>query len=139
MSQKSYNETPTLFLISTPIGNMEDITMRSLNTLKLVDVIFAEDTRVITQLLKFYKLPNKPLIANHNFNEAKNNEKLLTFLRSGNNVGLVTDRGTPVISDPGFALVKTAILNHYNVVALPGPTALIPALITSGLSSMPFL
>lgn len=137
MSQKSYDNSPTLYLIPTPIGNMEDITIRSLNTLKVVDVIFCEDTRVTGQLLKYYDI-NKKLISSHNFNESNNKEKLLSYLNAGNNVGLVSDRGTPIISDPGYELAKCAIDNHFNVVSLPGPTALIPALTSSGISPMPF-
>lgn len=137
MSQKSYDNTPTLYIIPTPIGNMEDITIRSLNTLKLVDVIFCEDTRVTGQLLKYYDI-NKKLISSHKFNEANNKEKLLEYLKNGNNVGLVSDRGTPIISDPGYELAKFAIDEGYNVVSLPGATALIPALTSSGISPMPF-
>lgn len=137
MSQKSYDNSPTLYLIPTPIGNMEDITMRALNILKLVDVVFCEDTRVTGQLLKYYNI-NKKLISSHNFNESKNINKLLDYLNNGSNVGLVSDRGTPIISDPGFELAKCAIDNGFNVVSLPGATALIPALTSSGISPMPF-
>ena len=137
MSQKSYNNTPTLYLIPTPIGNMEDITMRALNTLKVVDVVFCEDTRVTGQLLKYYDI-NKKLISSHEYNEANNKNKLLEYLSSGSNVGLVSDRGTPIISDPGYELAKFAIEEGYNVVSLPGATALIPALTSSGISPMPF-
>lgn len=137
MSQKSYDNSPTLYLIPTPIGNMEDITIRAINTLKMVDVIFCEDTRVTGQLLKYYDI-NKKLISSHNFNEVNNKEKLLEYLSSGSNVGLVSDRGTPIISDPGYELAKFAIEQGYNVVSLPGATALIPALTSSGISPMPF-
>lgn len=137
MSQKSYDGSPTVYLIPTPIGNMEDITLRAINTLKEVEVIFSEDTRVTGILLKYLGIKKK-LISSHNFNESKNDKKLLKYLSDGYNVGIVTDRGTPIISDPGYELVKIAIQNNYNVVGLPGPTALIPALITSGLSPMPF-
>ena len=137
MSQKSYNNSPTLYLIPTPIGNMEDITIRALNVLKEVEVIFCEDTRVTGQLLKYYDI-NKKLISSHNYNESKNKEKLIEYLSSGFNVGLVSDRGTPIISDPGYELASCAIEEGYNVVSLPGPTALIPALTSSGISPMPF-
>lgn len=137
MSQKSYNDTPTLYLIPTPIGNMEDITIRALNTLKMVDVIFCEDTRVTGQLLKYYDI-SKKLISSHQYNEANNKQKLLEYLRNNLNVGLVSDRGTPIISDPGYELAKFAIEEGYNVVSLPGATALIPALTSSGISPMPF-
>ena len=112
MSQKSYDNSPTLYLIPTPIGNMQDITLRSIK---------------------------KKLIASHKFNEEKNKEKLIEYLEKGFNVGLASDRGTPIISDPGYTLAQYAILKGYNVVGLPGATALIPALIMSGLSPQPFL
>jgi len=137
MSQKSYDNTPTLYLIPTPIGNMEDITIRAVNTLKKVDVVFCEDTRVTGQLLKYLNI-SKKLISSHNYNESENKEKLKEYLSSGSNVGLVSDRGTPIISDPGYELAKYAIEEGYNVVSLPGATALIPALTSSGISPMPF-
>ena len=137
MSQKSYDNSPTLYLIPTPIGNMEDITIRALNILKMVDVVFCEDTRVTGQLLKYYDI-NKKLISSHEFNESNNKKKLIEYLSSGSNVGLVSDRGTPIISDPGYELAKYAIEEGYNVVSLPGATALIPALTSSGISPMPF-
>ena len=137
MSQKSYNNTPSLYLIPTPIGNMEDITNRAINTLKMVDVIFCEDTRVTGELLKYYNI-SKKLISSHEYNETKNKQKLLEYLENGSNVGLVSDRGTPIISDPGYALAYFAIEKGYNVISLPGATALIPALTSSGISPMPF-
>lgn len=139
MIQKSYNNTPSLYLIPTPIGNLEDITYRALKILKEVDVIFAEDTRVTKNLLNKFNIENKKIISNYEHNEIKNCEKLLKYLNEGYNVGLVTDRGTPVISDPGYVLVKVALENNFNVIALPGPTALIPALIVSGLEPSSFL
>lgn len=138
MSQKSYDNSPTLYLIPTPIGNMEDLTMRAVNIMKNVEVIFAEDTRVTSQLLKSLNIKKK-LISSFNYNEEANKNKLIEYLSNGCDVGLVSDRGTPVISDPGYELAKYAIDNGYNVVGLPGATALIPALITSGISPMPFL
>lgn len=138
MSQKSYNNTPTLYLIPTPIGNMEDITLRAINILKEVEVIFSEDTRVTGILLKHLDIKKK-LIASHEHNETKNQELALSYLKQGYNIGLVTDRGTPIISDPGYGIAKHIIEQGYNVVGLPGPTALIPALIVSGLNPSPFL
>lgn len=137
MSQKSYDNSPTLYLIPTPIGNMEDITIRALNTLKMVDVVFCEDTRVTGQLLKYFDI-SKKLVSSHNYNESGNKDKLIEYLSSGLNVGLVSDRGTPIISDPGYELAKCAIENNFNVVSLPGATALIPALTSSGINPMPF-
>lgn len=138
MSQKSYNNTPTLYLIPTPIGNMEDITLRAIRIMKEVEVIFAEDTRITSLLLKSLNIKKK-IISSFNYNEETNKDKLIEYLKNGYNVGLVSDRGTPIISDPGYELAKHAINNGYNVVGLPGPTALISALIMSGISPMPFL
>ena len=138
MSQKSYNNSPTLYLIPTPIGNLDDITLRAIDILKKVEVVFSEDTRVTKNLLDYLNIQKK-LISNHNYNEKENKEKLIKFLKDGYDVGLVSDRGTPVISDPGYILTKEAIRCGYNVVSLPGPTALIPALTVSGIEPMPFM
>ena len=138
MSQKSYDNTPTLYLIPTPIGNMDDLTYRTVETLKNVDVLFCEDTRETGKLLKYLNI-SKKMVANHDHNEINNHDKLLYYLENNMNVGLVSDRGTPVISDPGFELARFAIDKGYNVVGLPGANALIPALIMSGLNPKPFL
>lgn len=138
MSQKSYDNTPTLYLIPTPIGNLDDITYRSVETLKNVDVIFCEDTRETGKLLKYLNI-SKKMVANHEHNEFNNHDKLLNYLSSGQNVGLVSDRGTPVISDPGYDLARFVISEGYNVVGLPGANALIPALIMSGIEPKPFM
>ncbi|MEG1310143.1 MAG: 16S rRNA (cytidine(1402)-2'-O)-methyltransferase, partial [Bacilli bacterium] len=137
MSQKSYNNSATLYLIPTPIGNMEDMTYRAVKILNEVEIVLSEDTRVTGILLKHYNI-KKRLIANHEHNEIKNKEMVINLLEDGKSIGLVSDRGTPVISDPGFEIAKYAIEKGYNVVALPGATALIPALICSGLNPMPF-
>lgn len=136
--QNSYNDSPTLYLIPTPIGNLEDITYRSVKILSEVDVIFSEDTRVTFNLLKSFDI-SKKLIALHEHNEDIVKSKVLEYLSSNKNVALVTDRGTPIISDPGYKTVKFVIENHYNVVALPGANAFVPALIVSGIPSQPFL
>ncbi len=138
MSQKSYDNSPTVYLIPTPIGNMDDMTFRAVKILQEVEVIFSEDTRVTNLLLKHFDI-HKKCISSHKFNEEKNHEKLLSYLEKGFHVGVVSDRGTPVISDPGYELAKYAIDKGYNVVGLPGATALIPALIMSGISPQPFL
>lgn len=138
MLQNSYDGKPTLYLISTPIGNLDDITYRSVKILNDVDVIFSEDTRVTLNLLNYLGI-NKKLIALHEHNEDVVKEKVLEYLKNGDNIALVTDRGTPIISDPGYKTVKYITDNNYNVVALPGPTAFVPALITSGLAPQPFL
>lgn len=138
MSQKSYDNTPTVYLVPTPIGNMDDMTYRAVQILNEVEVIFSEDTRVTSQLLKHFNIQKK-LIASHKFNEELNTDKLLSYLQNGFSVAVVSDRGTPVISDPGFGLATFAIDQGYHVVGLPGATALIPALIVSGLIPQPFL
>ncbi len=137
MKQKSYDNTPTVYLVPTPIGNLEDITLRAINTLKEVDIIFSEDTRVTKELLNHLDI-HKKLISSHLYNESKNEETEINYLKEGKNIAIVSDRGTPVISDPGNILVKKAIEKGYNVVCLPGPTAIIPAIVMSGLSEGPF-
>lgn len=137
MWQKSYDDSPTLYLIPTPIGNMEDMTFRSINILKKVSVIFSEDTRVTGLLLNHFDIKKK-LISLHDHNEDIVKEKVLEYLSNGFDVGLVTDRGTPIISDPGYKTVKYVSSNGYNVVALPGANAFVPALITSGIAPAPF-
>lgn len=137
MSQKSYDNSPTLYLIPTPIGNMDDLTIRTINTIKEVDVLFCEDSRETGKLLKYLNI-SKKMIVNHDHNEESNYDKLLKYLMDGKNVGLVSDRGTPVISDPGFELSRYAIEKGFNVVGLPGANALIPALIMSGINPKPF-
>lgn len=139
MSQKSYsNNVATLFIIPTPVGNMEDITLRALNILKEVDIIFCEDTRVTRQLLNYFNI-DKKLISCHKFTENVKLDKVIGYLEKGNKIGLVSDRGTPIISDPGYEIAKGVIDAGYNVVSLPGATAFVPALTMSGLSPQPFL
>ena len=138
MLQNSYDGKPTLYLVSTPIGNLDDITYRSVKVLNDVAVVFSEDTRVTLNLLNYLGI-NKKLISLHEHNEDVVKEKVLEYLKNGDNIALVTDRGTPIISDPGYKTVKYITDNNYNVVALPGPTAFVPALITSGLAPQPFL
>lgn len=138
MRQKSYDDSPSLYLIPTPIGNMEDITLRSINTLKMVDLLLCEDTRVTAELL--HKLDiNKKLIHSDDHNEDSLKEMVLSKLQEGLNIGLVTDRGTPIISDPGYKIVEFVSKNGFNVISLPGPTAFVPALTMSGINPSPFL
>lgn len=137
MKQRSYDNTPSLYIIPTPIGNLEDITLRALNTLKQVDIIFAEDTRTTNVLLNHYNIHKKTL-ASHLFNENKMIDREIEYLKQGKNIAIVSDAGTPVISDPGYILVKEAIKEGYNVICLPGPTAIIPAVVMSGLAGGPF-
>lgn len=138
MSQKSYDNSPSLYLIPTPIGNMEDITMRAINLLKECDIIFSEDTRETMKLLKYFDIQKK-LVSYHKFNEDTVQNKIIDELGKGNNVALVSDRGTPVISDPGYVAAFNAIEKGYNVIGLPGATAFVPALIMSGINPNKFL
>lgn len=127
-----------VYLIPTPIGNMDDLSKRIIDTLKLVDVIFCEDTRSTNILLNYLGIKKK-LISSHKFNELSNKDKILKYLGNNLNIGIVSDRGTPGISDPGYILTKIAIDAGYDIIAIPGPTAFVPALITSGIISQPFL
>lgn len=138
MSQKSYDGNASLYLIPTPIGNMDDITLRSIKTLEMVDFLLTEDTRITGVLLQHLNI-KKRMYVNNDHNEEKNFNLVVNALSEGKNVGLVSDRGTPVISDPGYNIAKKVIEKGYNVVGLPGATALIPALITSGIEPLPFL
>jgi len=138
MSQKSYDETASLYLIPTPIGNLEDITIRSLKMLQEVDYILCEDTRTTGSLLKKYDIKNR-LVSCHEFNEDHVKTRVIQDLKAGKNIGLVTDQGTPIISDPGYKIVQGVIKQNFNVISLPGATAFVPALITSGLFPSPFL
>lgn len=131
------NNMPSLYLIPTPIGNLDDITIRALKTLELVDVILCEDTRDTSKLLSKYNIKNK-LVSCHEFNEEKIKNKVLNYLESGLNIGLVTDQGTPLISDPGYKIVSYITDHGYEVVSLPGATAFVPALTVSALVPQPF-
>ena len=138
MSQKSYDGSNSLYLIPTPIGNFEDMTLRSIETLKMVDVLFCEDTRITKQMLNRLEI-NKKLISSNDHNEESTKKLAIKYLEEGKNVGIVTDRGTPIISDPGYKVVEEVIKKGYNVVPLPGANALIPALISSGVNPSPFM
>jgi 16S rRNA (cytidine1402-2'-O)-methyltransferase len=127
-----------LFLIPTPIGNLEDITLRAIRILKEVDLILAEDTRNSAKLLKHYQIATK-MQSFHQNNEHKNLLGIVDRIASGENVALISDAGTPGISDPGFILVRECIRNGLDVECLPGPTAFVPALINSGLASDRFI
>jgi len=122
-----------LYLVATPIGNLGDITLRALEILRSVDVIASEDTRKTGILLKHFDI-RKPQIAFQEHNEARTGERIMTMLAEGQSVALVTEAGTPGISDPGFTLVRRAIAAGETVTAVPGPTALIMALVLSGLA-----
>lgn len=127
-----------LYLIPTPIGNLKDITLRALEVLKEVDVILAEDTRTSSKLLKHYEI-NKKLIAYHQHNEHKIIDRLINSLKNGETMGLISDAGTPAISDPGFLLARECIKNDIEIECLPGATAFVPALVNSGFPSDKFV
>lgn len=120
-----------LFIVPTPIGNLEDITIRAMNTLKMVDLILAEDTRNTIFLLKHFSI-EKSVRSYHQHNEHKILEELVSLISSGKNVALVSDAGTPGISDPGFLLIRESIKHGIDIITLPGATAFVPALVSSG-------
>jgi 16S rRNA (cytidine1402-2'-O)-methyltransferase len=121
-----------LMLVPTPVGNLEDMTFRAIRTLKEADLILAEDTRTTGVLLKHYEIRNR-IESHHKFNEHKTAEQLAERIRAGENVALVSDAGTPAISDPGFLLVRACVQKGVAVECLPGATAFVPALVVSGL------
>src|SRR5665811_88329 len=121
-----------LFLVPTPIGNLKDITFRAVEILGSVDLILAEDTRQAKKLLNHYNI-NTPLQSHHMFNEHKSVESICSKIIGGQTIALISDAGTPGISDPGFLLVRTCVEKEIPVETLPGPTALIPAIVNSGL------
>ena len=127
----------TLYLVATPIGNLEDITLRALRVLRECDVVAAEDTRHSGRLLKHFGI-SKPLLSYFQFNEAKRSEEIIERLRRGEKVALVTDAGSPGISDPGERVVKAAIAAGLRVESVPGPSALVAALTASGLPTDEF-
>jgi 16S rRNA (cytidine1402-2'-O)-methyltransferase len=139
MMSSSPNQTKgKLYIVSTPIGNREDITLRALRILKEADLIAAEDTRHTGLLLRHFGIQT-PLTSYFEGNELKKKEFILSKLKQGHSIALVSDAGTPGISDPGFRLIQTAIENQISIVPIPGPSALIAALSVSGLPTDAFL
>lgn len=126
-----------LYIVGTPIGNLDDITIRAVNTLRNVDVILAEDTRQTLKLLNHFEI-SKHMISYHRHNEDDKIEKIVEILKSGKNLALVSDAGMPIISDPGQNLVKYLVKNNYDIEVVPGVTALITAIVKSGLDSTRF-
>lgn len=126
-----------LFLVATPIGNLKDITFRAIEVLQACDYILAEDTRHSLILLKHYGI-EKRLVSFHEFNEKEREEQIVDDLRKGMNIALISDAGTPLVSDPGFMLVKRCIEDELDVTTIPGPCAIIGALTLSGFSMNPF-
>ena len=127
-----------LYVIPTPIGNLDDITIRAVKTLEFVDIILCEDTRRSQKLLSHLGIKSK-LKSHHKFNEHKQVNIIVNKIKSGINIGVISDAGTPGISDPGFLLVRSCLNSNIDIECLPGPTALIPALIISGLPMEKFV
>lgn len=134
----SESRKTSLYLVPTPIGNLGDITLRALEILKSVDLILAEDTRTSGVLLKHYSI-GKPLQSFHNFNEHKILERLIERMRAGETMALISDAGTPGISDPGFLIARECLRADLKLESLPGPTAFVPALLKSGLPADRFV
>ena len=123
-----------LYIVPTPIGNLQDMTFRAIDVLKKVDIILAEDTRTSAPLLKHFGI-EKRVFAHHQHNEHKAVQEIIRMLKEGQDIALISDAGTPAISDPGFLLVRTSIQEGIDVQCLPGPTAFVPALVNSGLTN----
>lgn len=122
----------TLYIVPTPVGNLEDMTMRALRVLREADLVLAEDTRTSSKLMKHFDL-HVPMQSYHKFNEHQTVQHVVDRLRAGNNIAVVSDAGTPGISDPGFLVAREAIRAGIEVITLPGATAFVPALVSSGL------
>lgn len=127
-----------IYIVPTPIGNLDDITLRAINVLKGVDLILCEDTRRSKKLLIHYEIET-PLRSHHKFNEHQEVDIIIEKIKSGTKVALISDAGTPGISDPGYLIVRTCIQNNIEIDCLPGPTAFVPALINSGIPSDKFI
>ena len=130
---KTQDIKPGLYIVSTPIGNLEDITFRAINILKKSEIILCEDTRVSLNLFKKYNIKSK-LISNHKFNEKKNISKKLDYLKNGSIISMISDAGTPGISDPGTILVNECIKNNIDIIPIPGPSSVTSAISLSGFS-----
>ena len=126
-----------LYIVSTPIGNLSDITIRAINILENSDYILCEDTRISKKLLNRYKIKSK-LISNHKFNEIKNLNKIIEFLKSNKIISLISDAGTPAISDPGRIIINECVKNKINIYPIPGPSAVSTAVSISGFSEKYF-
>ena len=133
MSENSEDIKKGLYIVPTPIGNLADITLRALEILKNSNYILCEDTRISKKLLEKYKI-NSKVISNHKFNEKKNLTKVISFLKSGSIISLISDAGTPVVSDPGLVLIKECLKNDINIIPLPGASAVTAAISASGFS-----
>lgn len=139
LRQKSFeNDNATLYLVATPIGNLEEVTSRAVNVLNSVDIIACEDTRTSRTFLDHYDIHTK-LITYHNFNEEESSRGILELLASGKDIALISDAGYPLISDPGYTLVNGAIEEGFNVVTISGPSAGLHALVASGMPTRHYL
>jgi len=137
--QSSFNnDIKTLYLIATPIGNLEDMSFRAVKTLQEVDVVYCEDKRVSAKLMNHFEI-SKPLKSYHDFNKVAQSEEIILDLKSGYNVALISDAGYPLISDPGYYVIREVIKQKFNVVSIPGANALLSALVVSGIAPHPFL
>jgi len=128
-----------LYIVATPIGNLEDISLRALKVLKEVDFVIAEDTRKTGNLLKYYNLPKKPFLSLHKFNERRQIKKIISLLKEGKKMALVSNAGTPAISDPGQRLIEEVHKENLEITSVPGACAAINALVLSGFSTEKFL
>lgn len=138
MIQQSFQkEVATLYIVSTPIGNLKDITYRAVEILKTVDYILCEDTRTSKTLLNYHQI-DRPLISFHDFNKEEKQEDIIKLLQNNNHLALISDAGTPGINDPGYELIKEVIKCGYHVVSIPGASAILTALVSSGLVIQPF-
>jgi len=137
--QKSFHqENSKLYLVATPIGNLEDMTYRSIRVLKEVDLIYAEDTRNSAKLLKHFEISTH-MFSYHEHNKEVKSDEIIAHLRDGKSVALISDAGYPVVSDPGYVIVKKAIEQDFDVIAVPGASAFLQALVVSGLRPHPFM
>lgn len=136
--QRSFKEEkPTLYIVSTPIGHLKDMTFRAVEILNQVDTILAEDTRTSSVLLNHYNI-HKPLMSYHDFNKEEQSKRILSMLEEGKHLALISDAGTPGISDPGYEIIKEVLQAGFHVVSVPGASAILAALVTSGLMIQPF-
>ena len=138
MTDKRDTLNSKLFLVPTPIGNLEDMTFRGIKVLQEVDLILAEDTRTSGKLLKHFNI-STPMHSHHMHNEHKTVASIVQRIKYGDNIALISDAGTPAISDPGFLLTRACIENHIEIECLPGATAFVPALVNSGLPNDKFV
>ena len=131
------DEKPTLYVVSTPIGNLSDMTFRAVDILKDVDLVLAEDTRNSGKLLKHFHI-DTPMMSYHDYSDESKENMIMSLLSEGKKLALISDAGTPGISDPGYGIITKAIEKGYHVVAIPGASALLAALVSSGLVIQPF-